>query len=97
MFEYGQEISKYNFRSDCEINFNCIVTQDGHQDTNEMKVEIYDAIVAVGGPGTSRFKSHWDRSSKIRRPEQIWAAIRLVMSCLGFLASRETKSSTFRR
>ncbi|XP_075257198.1 4-galactosyl-N-acetylglucosaminide 3-alpha-L-fucosyltransferase 9-like isoform X2 [Convolutriloba macropyga] len=79
-FDYGLRNLRKNFKSACNLEFDCTLTYDAYPDNLVPKMTSYDSIIVVGGPGSRRFLSFWSRTSKTRIPSQIWTAISLESS-----------------
>ena len=75
-FQY-KEIQKQNvqkttnYRSFCELDFDCFVTNDAESTRN---IQNASAILAAGYPGLSRLTKAWmkPKMSHTRNPKQIW-------------------------
>ncbi|XP_075264261.1 uncharacterized protein LOC142356189, partial [Convolutriloba macropyga] len=80
---YSYDSRNYQTRldnTDCGFNFQCTVTYDGHSDNLLKDINHYDGISVMGHLGLSRFSKKWQRSSKVRRRDQIWMAVSLESS-----------------
>ena len=81
-FQYTLQKLKINITSICKLNFDCILTNDGHKEFANSS--FYDAIFVFGRFALARFQTFLGSKQPKRDPKQLWIA-KSVESAKSFL------------